>query len=116
LPSSRHASRGLRNWTTGWQRLKQPTTCIVPVCWMPQGTRRSRCGTLAQRLARPNRSPREESRALREHAHLSQAVFAHYLGLMVGYVSQIERGAKRPSGPARVLLNLIRRMGIEAIL
>ena len=48
--------------------------------------------------------------------HLSQAVFARYLNLTVGYVSQIERGAKRPSGPALVLLHLIRRKGIEAIL
>lgn len=58
----------------------------------------------------------DEIRALREHAHLSQAVFARYLNLTVGYVSQVERGAKRPTGPALVLLNLIRRKGIEAIL
>jgi putative transcriptional regulator len=58
----------------------------------------------------------EEIRALRERAHLSQAVFARYLNLTVGYVSQLERGAKRPSGPALVLLNVIRRKGIEAIL
>src|SRR5450631_3164234 len=58
----------------------------------------------------------KEIRALREKAHLSQAVFAHYLNLTVGYVSQLERGAKRPSGPALVLLNVIRRKGIEAIL
>ncbi len=58
----------------------------------------------------------DEIRALRERAHLSQAVFARYLNLTVGYVSQIERGTKRPSGPVLVLLNLIRRKGIEAIL
>jgi hypothetical protein len=28
-------------------------------------------------------------------------------------VSQLERGAKQPSGPAPVLLDLIRRKGIE---
>ena len=55
-------------------------------------------------------------RSLRERAHLSQAVFARYLSLTVGYVSQLERGAKRPTGPALVLLNVIRRKGIEAIL
>jgi putative transcriptional regulator len=38
----------------------------------------------------------EEIRSLRESAHLSQAVFAHYLNLTVGYVSQLERGTKRP--------------------
>ena len=58
----------------------------------------------------------EEIRALRERAHLSQAVLACYLNLTVGYVSQLERGTKRPTGPALVLLNVIRRKGIEAIL
>jgi putative transcriptional regulator len=58
----------------------------------------------------------EDIRKLREAAHMSQAVFARYINLTVGYVSQLERGAKRPSGPALVLLNVIRRKGIEAIL
>jgi putative transcriptional regulator len=58
----------------------------------------------------------EDIRAIREHAHMSQAVFAHYLNVTVGYVSQLERGAKRPTGAALVLLNVIRRKGIEAIL
>jgi putative transcriptional regulator len=58
----------------------------------------------------------EDIRKLREEAHMSQAVFARYLNLTVGYVSQLERGAKRPTGPALVLLNIIRRKGIEAIL
>jgi len=58
----------------------------------------------------------DEIRRLRERANLSQAVFARYLNLTVGYVSQIERGAKRPSGPTLVLLDLIRRKGIDAIL
>lgn len=55
-------------------------------------------------------------RRLREHANMSQAVFAHYLRITTGYVSQLERGIKRPTGPALVLLNVIRRKGIEAIL
>jgi putative transcriptional regulator len=55
-------------------------------------------------------------KALRKQANLSQAVFAHYLNLTVGYVSQLERGVKRPTGPALVLLDVIRRKGIEAIL
>jgi putative transcriptional regulator len=57
-----------------------------------------------------------EIKALRERANLSQAVFARYLNLTVGYVSQLERGVKRPAGPALVLLDVIRRKGIEAIL
>ena len=58
----------------------------------------------------------DEIREVRERAHLSQAVFARYLNLTVGYISQLARGMKRPSGPALVLLNVIRRKGIEAIL
>jgi putative transcriptional regulator len=58
----------------------------------------------------------EDIRAIREEANMSQAVFAHYLNVTVGYVSQLERGAKRPTGAALKLLNVIRRKGIEAIL
>jgi putative transcriptional regulator len=58
----------------------------------------------------------DEIRALREQSNMSQAVFAKYLNLTVGYVSQLERGAKHPSGSALALLNVIRRKGIEAIL
>ncbi len=58
----------------------------------------------------------DEIRALRERSNMSQAVFARYLNLTVGYVSQLERGVKRPNGPALVLLDVIRRKGIEAIL
>ena len=58
----------------------------------------------------------QEIRQLREQAHMSQAVFACYLNITVGYMSQLERGAKRPTGPALALLNVIRRKGIQAIL
>ena len=58
----------------------------------------------------------DDIRELRESAHLSQAVFARYLNLTTGYVSQLERGAKRPTGAALALLNVIRRKGIDAIL
>jgi len=58
----------------------------------------------------------DDIRALREQANMSQAVFAKYLNLTVGYVSQLERGAKRPTGPALALLNVIRRKGMDVIL
>lgn len=57
----------------------------------------------------------EDIKAMREKANLSQAVFARKLNLSTGYISQLERGARRPSGPTLVLLNLIRKRGIEAI-
>jgi putative transcriptional regulator len=58
----------------------------------------------------------EQIRAMRARAKISQAVFARYLNLTVGYVSQLERGTKQPTGAALALLNIIRRKGIDAIL
>jgi putative transcriptional regulator len=58
----------------------------------------------------------DEIRTMREQARMSQAVFARLLNLTSGYVSQLERGAKRPTGAALALLNVIRRKGIDAIL
>jgi putative transcriptional regulator len=58
----------------------------------------------------------EEIRTLRQRARLSQAAFARYLNLTVGYISQLERGTRQPKGPALALLNIIRRKGLEAIL
>jgi len=58
----------------------------------------------------------KDIRAMRERAHMSQAVFAMHLNVTPGYISQLERGAKRPSGAALALLNVIRRKGIETIL
>lgn len=57
----------------------------------------------------------QDIRAMREKANLSQAVFARRLQLTPGYISQLERGVKTPKGPALVLLNLIRKRGIDAI-
>ena len=58
----------------------------------------------------------DEIRQVREQAHLSQAVFARFLNVTTGYVSQLERGTKRPTGAALALLNVIRRKGIEVVL
>lgn len=54
-------------------------------------------------------------RAIRERANMSQAVFARHLNLTVGYVSQLERGTKQPTGATLALLNIIKRKGMEAI-
>lgn len=58
----------------------------------------------------------EQIRTMRERAKMSRAVFARHLNLTVGYVSQLERGTKQPTGAALALLNVIRRKGIDAIL
>ncbi len=55
-------------------------------------------------------------RAMRERAKMSQTVFAHCLNVTPGYISQLERGEKRPTGVALAMLDVIRRKGIEAIL
>ncbi len=54
--------------------------------------------------------------ALREKAGVSQSVFALALNVTTDYVSNIERGAKRPRGLTLKLLSLMRRKGFEAIL
>jgi putative transcriptional regulator len=71
-------------------------------------------GALALRSAEPISG--EQIRTLRERSNLSQAAFARFLNLTVGYVSQLERGTKQPKGPALILLNVIRRKGLEVIL
>jgi len=70
----------------------------------------------AHGAARPTVLTPEEIRSLRERANMSQAVFARLLNVTTGYVSQLERGAKRPTGPALALLHVIKRKGIAAIL
>lgn len=57
-----------------------------------------------------------EVQALRQREGVSQAVFARCLNVTTNYVSQIERGAKRPSGATLKLLSLVRAKGLEAIL
>ena len=70
----------------------------------------------AQGAPRPTVLTPEEIRKVRKRANMSQAVFARLLNVTTGYVSQLERGAKRPTGPTLALLHVIKRKGIEAIL
>jgi len=57
----------------------------------------------------------EEILALREREHASQAVFARYLNVTTGLVSQWERGEKHPHGASLKLLALVAKKGLEAI-
>jgi putative transcriptional regulator len=52
---------------------------------------------------------------VRKQAGVSQAVFASYLNVTVGLVSQWERGEKHPHGPSLKLLALVQKKGLEAI-
>ena len=58
----------------------------------------------------------EDILALREREGVSQAVLARALNVTTNYVSQLERGAKRPRGATLKLLSLVRSKGLEAIL
>jgi len=57
----------------------------------------------------------EEIKAIRLRARVSQSVFALYLNVSPGVVSQWERGEKHPAGASLKLLSLVRRKGLEAI-
>ena len=56
-----------------------------------------------------------EIRALREREGASQAVFARYLNVTAGLVSQWERGEKHPRGTSLKLLSLVARHGLETV-
>ena len=57
----------------------------------------------------------EEIRAIREAESVSQPVFARDLNVSRNLVSDWERGAKKPGGPALRLLSIIQRNGLGAV-
>jgi putative transcriptional regulator len=57
----------------------------------------------------------EEIRDLRMREGASQAVFARYLNVTVGLISQWERGEKHPQGPSLKLLSLVAKNGLNAV-
>lgn len=59
-------------------------------------------------------SPQEISE-LRKRENASQAVFARYLNVTTGLVSQWERGEKHPKGTSLKLLTLVEKHGLNAI-
>ena len=56
-----------------------------------------------------------EIRALRLREGASQAVFARYLNVTTGLVSQWERGEKHPHGASLKLLALVAKSGLDAV-
>ncbi len=64
----------------------------------------------AVRPLKPN-----EIRALRLREGASQAVFARYLNVTTGLVSQWERGEKHPQGASLKLLFLVAKNGLQAV-
>jgi len=57
----------------------------------------------------------DEIRDIREHESVSQVVFANYLNVTKGVISQWERGEKHPSGTSLKLLALVKKKGLDAI-
>jgi len=57
----------------------------------------------------------KQIQALRKREDVSQAVFAKFLNVRPGLVSQWERGEKKPSGPSLKLLALIKAKGLDAV-
>lgn len=57
----------------------------------------------------------EEIRALREREGASQAVFARYLNVTTGLISQWERGEKHPQGASLKLLSLVAKNGLLTV-
>ena len=54
-------------------------------------------------------------RSIRTRSKTSQAVFAAYLNVTPGLISQWERGQKRPQGTSLKLLSLVDKKGIEVV-
>ena len=57
----------------------------------------------------------EQIRELRLREGASQAVFARYLNVTTGLVSQWERGEKRPQGASLKLLSLVAQKGLANV-
>ncbi|MCW5752520.1 MAG: DNA-binding transcriptional regulator [Alphaproteobacteria bacterium] len=57
----------------------------------------------------------EQIRRIRAREKASQAVFARYLNVTTGLVSQWERGEKRPRGASLKLLTLVAKKGLQAV-
>ena len=57
----------------------------------------------------------EQIRRIRRREKASQAVFARYLNVTTGLISQWERGEKRPRGASLKLLTLVAKNGLQAV-
>ena len=57
----------------------------------------------------------EEIRQVRPREHARQAVFARYLNVTTGLVSQWERGETRPRGASLKLLTLVAKNGLSGV-
>jgi putative transcriptional regulator len=66
-------------------------------------------------LVAPKPLAPREIKKIREHAHVSQAVFARHLNTSASTVEKWEAGAKRPSGTALKLLSVVKKRGLAVL-
>ena len=57
----------------------------------------------------------EQIKKIREHAHVSQPVFARYLNTSESTVQKWEAGSKQPSGMALKLLAVVQKHGLGVL-
>jgi putative transcriptional regulator len=57
----------------------------------------------------------DQIRKIRLRERASQAIFARYLNVTTGLVSQWERGERRPRGASLKLLTLVAKKGLQAV-
>ncbi len=57
----------------------------------------------------------QQIKSIREHAHVSQPVFARYLNTSESTVQKWEAGSKRPSGMALKLLAVVQKHGLDVL-
>ncbi|EBU7498246.1 transcriptional regulator [Salmonella enterica subsp. enterica serovar Typhi] len=66
-------------------------------------------------LVAPGTFNAQRIKALREHNHVSQPVFARHLNTSESTVQKWETGAKRPSGMALKLLSVVEKHGLDVL-
>jgi putative transcriptional regulator len=66
-------------------------------------------------LVEPKPIAPKQIKAIREGNHISQPVFARYLNTSESTVQKWETGAKRPSGMALRLLQVVKKHGIAVL-
>jgi len=66
-------------------------------------------------LVVPSELAPKQIKQLRESHHVSQPVFARYLNTSESTVEKWETGAKRPSGIALKLLNVVQKHGLKIL-
>lgn len=66
-------------------------------------------------LAAPAAMGPQQIKQLRETNQVSQPVFARYLNTSESTIQKWETGAKRPSGMALKLLNLVQKFGVQIL-